>query len=172
MLLHIMDAVSETSSKWRRLKPEIVRRAQRYAAIQERQVAPDGSFPAIGRSLAYRCGVFHLLAEIALRKQLPEQISPAQVRTGLTAVMRRMMSAPDTFDSKGWLRVGFCGHQPEIAEAYISTGSCYLCSAAWLPLGLPPTDAFWSDAAEPWTSKKAWSGEAVHPDKALSRQTE
>ena len=104
--------------------------------------SPDGSFPPLGRSLAYRMGAFHLLAEVALRRQLPEPISPAQVRTGITAVMRPMLGAPGTFDSDGWLRVGFYGHQPEIAESYISTGSCYLCSAAWLPLGLPPSDPF------------------------------
>ena len=37
---------------------------------------------------------------------------------------------------EGWLRVGLGGHQPGIAEAYISTGSLYLCTAAFLPLGL------------------------------------
>ena len=36
----------------------------RYAAIQERLIAPDGTFPAIGRSIAYRFGAFHLLAQI------------------------------------------------------------------------------------------------------------
>jgi hypothetical protein len=29
-------------------------RARRYAAVLERMIAPDGSFPPIGRSLAYR----------------------------------------------------------------------------------------------------------------------
>ena len=33
----------------------------RYAAVQERLIAPDGTFPALGRSIAYRCGAFHLL---------------------------------------------------------------------------------------------------------------
>ena len=26
----------------------------------------------------------------------------------------------------GWLRIGFCGHQPGVGETYISTGSLYL----------------------------------------------
>ena len=51
-------------------------RAPRYAAIQERLIAPDGSFPPIGRSIAYRCGAFHLLAQTALRRALPEGVSP------------------------------------------------------------------------------------------------
>ena len=167
MLLNILDAVADASPSWRSLHPEINRRAQRYAAIQERLIGPDGSFPPVGRSLCYRFGAFHLLAEIALRKQLPENVVPAQVRSGLTAVMRRMIDAPGTFDENGWLRIGFCGHQPEIAEAYISTGSCYLCSAAWLPLGLSDADPFWAGPPQPWTSKKAWNGEPVSPDHAL-----
>jgi len=167
MLLNILDAVSDASPSWRSLSPEIKRRAQRYAAIQERQIGPDGSFPPVGRSLCYRFGAFHLLAEIALRKQLPENVAPPQVRSGLTAVMRRMIDAPGTFDENGWLRIGFCGHQPEIAEAYISTGSCYLCSAAWLPLGLSAADPFWAGPSQPWTSKKAWNGDPVSSDHAL-----
>jgi len=167
MLLNILDAVSDASPAWRGLKQEMMRRAQRYAVIQERLIAPDGSFPPVGRSLCYRFGVFHLLAEIALRKQLPEAIVPAQVRSGLTAVMRRTIDAPGTFDENGWLHVGFCGHQPEMAEAYISTGSCYRCSAAWLPLGLPSADPFWTGPPQPWTSMKAWNGDRVSPDQAL-----
>jgi hypothetical protein len=168
MLLHVLAATAGAEPNWKSLQPEMMRRAQRYAAIQERLIGPDGSFPAIGRSLCYRFGAFHLLAEVALRKMLPEGVSPAQVRTGLTAVMRRMVDVPGTFDENGWLRVGFVGHQPEMAEAYISTGSCYLCSAAWLPLGLPATDAFWADEAKPWTGKKAWSGAEVGADHAMS----
>jgi hypothetical protein len=52
-------------------------------------------------------------------------------------------------------------------RGYISTGSLYLCSTALLPLGLPASDAFWSNPAQPWTSRKAWTGESVHPDHAL-----
>jgi hypothetical protein len=174
MLLNILEAgrmavplFTKAVPYWSSMEQEMTRRAQRYAAIQERIIGPDGSFSPIGRSLCYRFGAFHLLAEVALRKMLPEGVSPAQVRSGLTAVMRRMAEAPGTFDGNGWLRVGFVGHQPEMAEPYISTGSCYLCSAAWLPLGLPAADAFWADAARPWTSKKAWSGENVPADHAM-----
>lgn len=167
MLLAVLDTVGDQSAAWRALQPDILRRAQRYAAIQERLIAPDGSFPPVGRSLSYRFGAFHLLADMAYRRQLPASLSPAQVRSAITAVMRRMSEAPGTFDQNGWLQVGFCGHQPEIAEAYISTGSCYLCAAAWLPLGLPATDPFWADPASPWTSQKAWNGQPVPLDAAL-----
>jgi len=167
MLLNILDTISEASPAWHNFRPEMTKRAQRYAVIQERLIAPDGTFPAVGRSLCYRFGAFHLLAEIALRKQLPEKISPQQVRCALTAVMRRTAEAPGTFDENGWLRLGFFGHQPAIAEPYISTGSSYLCSAAWLPLGLPATDPFWAEKAAEWTSKKVWKGEPVDTDHAF-----
>ena len=141
---------------------------RRYAAVQERLIAPDGSFPAIGRSLAYRFGAFQLLAQMALRRALPEGVSPAQVRGALTAVIRRTIAAPGTFDADGWLRIGFCGHQPGVGESYISTGSLYLCAVGLLPLGLPPADEFWSAAPQPWTSVRAWSGEAFPIDHAFN----
>ncbi len=143
-------------------------RARRYAEIQERLIAPDGTFPSIGRSTTYRMGAFHLLAQIALKEELPPHVSPAQVRCALTAVIRKMMEAPGTFDAQGWLQIGFCGHQPSLAENYISTGSLYLCSTALLPLGLPPADAFWSTPDAKWTQQLIWSGADLPSDHAIS----
>lgn len=168
MLLDVLDACREETTAWRDLSIRAETRARRYAAVQERLIAPDGSFPPIGRSLAYRCGAFHLLAAAALRGVLPEGVSPSQVRGALTAVIRRTTEAPGTFTADGWLRVGFCGHQPGIGETYISTGSLYLCAAALLPLGLPPDDPFWSGAPAPWTSVRAWSGQPFPIDHALN----
>ena len=147
-------------------EPEIAR-AQRYAAIQERLISPEGTFPAVGRSIAYRFGAFHLLAQAALRRALPAEVTAAQVRGALTAVIRRQVEAPGTFDDAGWLRVGFCGHQPSVGERYISTGSLYLCAVGLLPLGLPPGDGFWTDPSQPWTAQRAWSGQPFPIDHAL-----
>jgi hypothetical protein len=149
------------------LSAGFVARAKRYAAIQERLIGVDGSYPAIGRSLAYRCGAFHHLAAMALRKELPDGVAPEQVRGALTAVIHRTLEAQGTFDAQGWLRIGLCGHQPAIGETYISTGSLYLSANAFLPLGLAESDAFWSGAARPWTSQKVWSGVDVAADHAL-----
>ncbi|SDL36100.1 hypothetical protein SAMN05421823_105296 [Catalinimonas alkaloidigena] len=145
----------------------VLARAQRYAEIQERLISPEGTFPPIGRSLPYRFGAFQLLAQMALLRALPLHIQPSQVRSALTAVIHRMIEAPGTFDKDGWLRIGFFGHQPDIAETYISTGSLYLCSVGLLPLGLPPDDVFWSEADADWTAKKVWAGLNVPPDHAL-----
>lgn len=152
-------------SELAKVEPE---RAMRYAAIQERMIARDGTWPVVGRSIAYRCGAFHLLADRALHQQLPENVKPAQVRGALTAAMRASLGAHGSFDSKGWLTIGLAGHQPSLGETYISTGSLYLCLEAFLPLGLPATDAFWKDADAPWTAKKAWSGQDMPTDHAIS----
>jgi hypothetical protein len=149
------------------MRPRVLQRARRYAAILERLIAPDGSFPAIGRSIAYRCGAFHLLAQLALRRELPDTVSPPQVRAALSAVIRRTLGAPETFDRDGWLTIGLAGHQPAIGERYISTGSLYLCAAAFLPLGLAPSDPFWALPAEPFTAERAWSGKAFSIDHSL-----
>jgi hypothetical protein len=79
------------------------------------------------------------------------------------------MKQPGTFDKNGWLTLGFCGHQPNLAESYISTGSLYLCSAVFLPLGLPANDEFWTGKPEEWTNKKAWKGKIIKIDKALKK---
>jgi hypothetical protein len=166
MLLDVLDVFSGETPAWKDLATRELQRARRYAAVLERLIAPDGSFPPIGRSLAYRCGAMQLLAQAALKRMLPEGVSPAQVRGALTAVIRRTLDAPGTFDASGWLQIGFCGHQPGVGERYISTGSLYLCSVGLLPLGLPPADEFWSAPAQPWTSVRAWRGEEFPIDHA------
>jgi hypothetical protein len=167
MLIDVLSVCGDDSPAWKEIAAREQNRAARYAAVQERLIAADGSFPPIGRSIAYRCGAFHALAQTALRRRLPEGVSPAQVRGALTAVIRRTLDAPDTFDADGWLRIGFCGHQPGIGETYISTGSLYLCSVGLLPLGLPASDEFWSSPAQPWTQARAWSGKGFPIDHAL-----
>jgi hypothetical protein len=166
MLLDVVRLFSPNVPAFQTLYPKLLERARRYAAIQERLISPEGTFPPIGRSLAYRVAAFQLLGQIALMKELPPSPHPAQVRGALTEVIRRQMLAPGVFDKAGWLRIGFAGDQPNIGETYISTGSCYLCTAGFLPLGLPPADQFWSAEAMAWTSKRIWTGEDLPPDHA------
>jgi hypothetical protein len=166
-LLMLMDVVGKQDAAWAAMAADIRRRATRYAAIQERMIAPDGTYPVVGRSIAYRCGAFHLLADAALRATLPAEVAPEQVRGALTAVMRRTLTPAGTFDAKGWLQIGLAGHQPSLGEVYISTGSLYLCTTAFLPLGLPAADRFWNGAAAAWSSVKVWSGADVKVDHAL-----
>lgn len=153
--------------EWKEPLKDVMKRATRYAAIQERLISPEGTYPVLGRSMAYRFGAFQPLAQMALLKKLPGGVSPAQVRCAMTALIRRQMEAPGTFDEKGWLTLGFCGHQPKIADGYVSTGSLYLCAAGLLALGLPAADPFWSAPDEPWTAAKAWSGVNIPGDHAL-----
>ncbi|MBD2702751.1 DUF2264 domain-containing protein [Spirosoma sp. BT702] len=167
MLLDVVKTLVDTGKGDKNLLDTLLIRAQRYAMIQERLIGPDGSFAAFGRSLAYRCGAFQLLAQISLLRSLPSELSPGQARSALTAVIRRTMDAPGTFDGKGWLQIGLCGHQPAIGETYISTGSLYLCSVAFLPLGLPETDPFWASPSTDWTAKKIWSGQNMPVDHAI-----
>jgi hypothetical protein len=167
MLLDVLQTLGSTVADWQAMRVEVTKRARRYAAIQERLISPEGTFPGIGRSLAYRFGAFQLLGQIALRRELPDDVAPSQVRAALTAVIRRMIEAPGTFDAGGWLTIGFAGHQPSIGETYISTGSLYLCAAGLLPLGLPSSDPFWSAEARDWTAKQMWSGRDVKADHAI-----
>jgi len=167
MLLEVLDALIASGEKeYKTLELELGR-ARRYAAVQERLISPEGTYPPVGRSLAYRFGAFQLLSKMALLHQLPEDVSPQQVRCALYEVVKKQMEAPGTFDSAGWLQIGLVGHQPGVGEAYISTGSLYLCSQVFLVLGLTATDPFWQNADADWTAKKAWKGEPVLIDHAI-----
>lgn len=168
MLIDLLETMRGQDETWDALRPVAQRRARRYAAVLERFIGPDGSFPPIGRSLPYRCGAFHSLAQSALRGELPDELSPESVRCALTAVIRRTLDAPGTFTPDGWLTIGLAGHQPELGERYISTGSLYLCSTVLLPLGLPASHPFWSGPDEPWTSRIVWSGGTIPIDSAFS----
>ncbi|MDM1292722.1 DUF2264 domain-containing protein [Sphingobacterium sp. N143] len=141
-----------------------VKRMQRYATFQERMIGTDGSFPPFGRSITYRTGAFQALAQVALMGKYPEGISPGQLRSAMTAMHKRTFNACSNFDDKGWLVLGFCGSQPEVADTYTSTGSLYMTSLSFLPLGLPADDPFWTSESEDWTSKKAWQGQAFKKD--------
>jgi len=166
-LLAILDTVGSARGDWKAFHPQEQARAIRYAAIQERMIAPDGSYPVLGRSITYRCGAFHLLADAALRHALPTAVSSAQTRCALAAVIDRTLTPPGTYDKNGWLQIGLAGHQPSLGESYISTGSLYLCANAFLPLGLPAADPFWSAPDAPWTAKKVWSGADLPNDHAV-----
>lgn len=149
------------------MRDAILTRASRYASVLERLIAPDGTYPILGRSICYRFGAFQMLAQAALQHLLEQTVHPAQVRCALTAVIDRCMERKDMFDEQGWLRPGVCGFQPELAEGYICTGSLYLCSTVFLPLGLPASDPFWSDEDENWTGRKVWLGEHAAIDHAI-----
>jgi hypothetical protein len=167
MLLAVSETVAKQSPAWNDLQAEFQTRTTRYAALQARLIAPDGSFPVVGRSITYRCGAFHVLADMALREKLPEPLTASGVRAGLWAVIQRTLKAPGTFDANGWLQIGLCGHQPALGETYISTGSLYLASVAFLPLGLPASNRFWTDAGSDWIGQQIWSGKDVAADHAL-----
>lgn len=143
---------------------QALRRMIRHAEYCERIIAPDGTYPAFGRSVTYRSAAFQSLADVALSGKLPDHIKPAQVRCALTAVHRNLYDGDQNFDKEGWLVLGFNGHQPEVADSYTSTGSLYMATLSFLPLGLPADHPFWTDEPADWTTKKAWAGEHFHKD--------
>lgn len=163
----IIQVLNSKGKAYEWFLPKLDRISKRYAEIQERLVNTDGSFPVTGRSITYRGGAFHHLADISYRTQLPASLRPAQVRGALTAVLKKTMQASNAFTKDGWLNIGLHGHQPGLAESYINTGSLYLCMNIFLPLGLAPDNPFWSAPAEPWTAMKVWNGEDMEADHAL-----
>ncbi|WP_018107985.1 DUF2264 domain-containing protein [Bacteroides propionicifaciens] len=143
------------------------KRMQRYGQILERLISPEGTFPAFGRSMTYRMGVFQPLSLLVLNEQLPKGLSEGQVRSALTATMTRMFANEGNFNEKNYLKLGFVGDQPHLADWYTNNGSLYLTSLVFLALGLPADHSFWQVPAEDWTQKKAWSGQDFPKDGAI-----
>ncbi len=172
MLVDVTAVVKENADKgeeyatYGAMYDKYVKRMARFAAQQEMLISPEGTFPMLGRSCGYRYGAFQALAHTSLLGTLPKGVSPAQVRSALTAVIKRQ-TVKSMFDAEGWLTLGFCGHQPDVAENYVSTGSAYLCCFVFLPLGLPADAEFWSGKDEKWSSQRVWAGEAVMRDAAI-----
>ena len=141
-----------------------VERMNRFNTILERFISPEGAYPAVGRSVIYRMGAFQTLAMSAWKYGLPKDLTNGSVRSALTCVMKRMFAVDGNFDDKGYLRLGFAGHQPNLANYYSNNGSLYMTSLVFMPLGLPADHPFWTAPAEPWTSQKAWSGQEFPED--------
>ena len=102
MLVDIIELDRDQSSDWKDMKERVINRAKRFAVIQERSISPEGTFPVVGRSITYRFGAFQHLAQMALQQRLDESLQPAQIRCALTAVIRKVIEMPDTFDVR-WL---------------------------------------------------------------------
>lgn len=140
------------------------KRAQKFSIVLERLISPEGTFPVFGRSIPYRMATMQPLALMAWYDKLPAGLTPGQVRSALTAVMHRMYDGKENFNEGDYLTIGFAGRQPNVADWYTNNGSLYMTSLAFLPLGLPSTHPFWTDADQDWTSRKAWSGKPFPKD--------
>ena len=119
-----------------------VKRMNRFNTILERFISPEGAYPAVGRSVIYRMGAFQTLAMSAWKYGLPKDLTNGSVRSALTCVMKRMFAVDGNFDDKGYLRLGFAGHQPNLANYYSNNGSLYMTSLVFMPLGLPADHPF------------------------------
>ncbi|RYG22090.1 MAG: DUF2264 domain-containing protein [Chitinophagaceae bacterium] len=162
----LADIIGKKSNAYNTMFDKIRKRNERYAIIQERLINVDGTYPATGRSIIYRGAAFHHLADMAYKNLLPKQLLPEQVRGALTAVIKKTLESPTTYKN-GWLTIGLYGDQPNLADSYNNQGSPYLCTAIFLPLGLPETDPFWANPPAKWTSQRIWSGENVLNDHSV-----
>ncbi len=104
-------------------------RAQRYAEVQERLISPEGTFPPIGRSLAYRCGAFQLLSQIALMQQLPDNMNPTQF--GIIYLKNRWMFLELLMKTDGSLLV-FTDAKKTLPKAIFLPAACiYVLPLFW-----------------------------------------
>jgi hypothetical protein len=160
----MVDAKRSSRIDYQKYYDRALHRAQKYAIILERFISPDGTFPVFGRSMTYRMAAMQPLALMAWYQTLPKELSNGQVRAALTKVLHRMFDSQENYNDAGFLTIGFCGSQPDVADWYTNNGSLYMTSMAFMPLALPVDHPFWTDAPQPWTQVKAWSGQPFQKD--------
>lgn len=163
-LQNMIDSGDYTRIHYKNYRDRARRRTQKFSLVLERLISPEGTFPVFGRSIPYRMAAMQPLAMMAWQEKLPAGLTPAQVRAALTAVMHSMFDGKENFNEKGYLTIGFTGRQPNVADWYTNNGSLYMTTLAFLPLGLPASHPFWTDAPQPWTSCKAWNGQPFPKD--------
>ena len=160
----MMDAKANTRLDYRKYYDRELKRCQKYSIVLERFISPEGTFPVFGRSIPYRMAAMQPLALMAWYQKLPEGLSNGQVRNALTKVLHRMFDHQQNFNEGGYLTIGFCGSQPDVADWYTNNGSLYMTTLAFMPLGLPADHPFWTDKTLPVTQEKAWNGMAFPKD--------
>ena len=159
----MIDSRRGTRIDYKKYYARELQRARKYSLVLERFISPEGTYPVFGRSIPYRTAAMQPLALMAWYDCLPAGLLRGQVRAALTAVHHRMFDNTGNMKD-GFLTIGFCGSQPGVSDWYTNNGSLYMTSLSFLPLGLPAAHPFWTDAPQPWTSKKAWGGEPFPKD--------
>lgn len=169
MLVEILEVMVARDVKLNGMDPKALlaqawTRMQRFATSLERMIGPDGTYPPVGRSLTYRTAVFQPLGLLAWRKRLPATLPVGQARAATLAAQRAIFANPGNFNAEGFLTLGFCGHQPMLADIYSNSGSMYLASLSLLALGLGADDPYWTAPPLPWTQRLAYSGQPFLKD--------
>jgi len=154
LLLEALESVAAREPTWQSYRDRLRDRLAHQAALEERLVAPDGTYPLLGWAENHRCGAFQSLAAAAWRGLLPASVRPAQARTALSAVLHRTLNEPAAFAPDGSLLPWpvFAPGSAAPSEA----GARYLCCAALLPLGLSALDPFWMGSAQHVTWHRSW----------------
>ena len=169
MLIQMLEIMEKNKIKVPISSTIAIKRMQKFNLFIERLISPEGTFPAFGRSIVYRLAAFQTLALSVWKYGLPPPLTNGGVRNALTQVMINMFKIQKNFNEKGYLTLGFAGHQPNIANGYSNNGSSYITSLIFLILGLPPNHPFWTEKKQNWTSQNAWSGKAFPMDWHLQR---
>jgi hypothetical protein len=167
MFIHMLEIMEANHIRVPISSKIAIDRMQKFNIFLERLISPEGKFPAFGRSIVYRLGAFQTLTLSIWKYNLPKPLTNGGVRSALTKVMNNMFSIKENFNEKGFLTLGFVGHQINVANGYSNNGSAYITSLLFLVLGLPQNHPFWTDKPQPWTSQNAWSGKPFPIDEHI-----
>ena len=167
MLLDVLDALGAEHAAWKDLAAREAKRAQRYAAVLERLIAPDGTFPPIGRSLAYR-----VRRAAAARADGAAQGAARRRHPG--ADPRRSDRRDPPVDGgpehvrRRWLAADRVLRPPARRRRALHLDRQRLSVRGRPAAARARADRqFWAAPPQPWTSVLAWSGQPFPIDHAL-----
>ena len=108
--------------------------------------APDGSFPAYGRSLIYRSAVVSVFP--VAEYYSCSALQPGEARRICSGNVKYFWDK-GAVDKQGFLTLGFHRPLPELSEYYSGTQSPLWANKAWWTFLLPPSHRFWTDQEVP-----------------------
>ena len=169
MFIHMLEVMEKNNIPAPISSKKALERMQKFNTFLERLISPEGKIPAFGLSIVYRLGLFQTISLSIWKYGLPFPLTNGGVRSALTKVMNNMFNAKENFNKKGFLTLGFAGHQPNVSNCYSNSGSTYITSLIFLALGLPPNHPFWTEPSQQWTSQNAWNGKPLPIDYHIER---
>jgi hypothetical protein len=143
-------------------------RARKFAPQFVHYFDPEGRAIPFGRSTVYRFAMGAFWGAMAFAGvEPPAPLSWGAIKGLLLRNLRWWAGQQYIFNTGGTLNIGYTYPNAYMTENYNSAGSVYWCCLAFLPLALPATHLFWTEAEVPYPSDAILQTIALHEPKHI-----
>ena len=105
-----------------------VKRMQRFNTFIERLISPEGTYPAFWPICGASYGGISINGACRIEIWFARGPENGQIRKCTYRSNENMFSVEGNFDNENFLKLGFVGHQPNLANYYTNNGSLYMTS--------------------------------------------